>query len=64
MESNIFFYNTLSISLSPSLPLSFSLSSVDLNAADTGVQLKPSTPATDRKPASQASSSGSKGCCS
>jgi Ras-related protein Rab-14 len=37
---------------------------VDLNAADTGVQLKPSTPATDRKQGSSTSTQRGKGCCS
>ena len=37
--------------------------SVDLNAADTGVQLKPSTPLQDRKPTAQTGKSGGGGCC-
>ena len=37
--------------------------SVDLNAADTGVQLKPAAPTQDRKPASSSSKSGGGGCC-
>ena len=39
------------------------LPSVDLNAADTGVQLKPATTQQERKPQSQANRGKGGGCC-